>query len=341
MVKEYLEKTRNGFMEEKIALMEQVTFLQNSMKQNIQMIQLLEDTNDPNIESFTPRQVNGYNRKKLGELQDEQKELITQLNQLRADVSTLDMKIDEINSVLKVVREDEYSNEVGPGGGNLSSDMKMAVLQSVERERQRIARDLHDTTVQSLTSLVHKTELCLKLLDVDPIRCRLELSSTGKILKDVINDARRMIYDLRPMSFDDMGFDITVERFLDKFRASNPIKITYETEGDSYSIDTIIALSLLRVIQEASNNAVKHANANHVEIIIKYLEDEIYLKVTDDGDGFDVTEIPETTRDDNSGFGLAMMRERIFMLSGQLEITSEIGKGSCVEVHVPIKKEDK
>ena len=106
MVKEYLEKTRDGFLEEKISLMEQVTFLQNSMKQNIQMIQLLEDTNDPNIESFTPRQVNGYNKKKLVELQDEQKELIKQLNQLRTDVSTLDMKIDEINSVLKVVRDD-------------------------------------------------------------------------------------------------------------------------------------------------------------------------------------------------------------------------------------------
>ena len=103
MVKEYLEKTRNGFMEEKISLMEQVTFLQNSMKQNIQMIQLLEDTNDPNIESFTPRQVNGYNRKKLLELQEEQKELIKQLNVLRTDASTLDLKIDEINISITIL----------------------------------------------------------------------------------------------------------------------------------------------------------------------------------------------------------------------------------------------
>ena len=340
MVKEYLEKTRDGFLEEKISLMEQVTFLQNSMKQNIQMIQLLEDTNDPNIESFTPRQVNGYNKKKLVELQDEQKELIKQLNQLRTDVSTLDMKIDEINSVLKVVREDISNSSLGMSESNMSSDMKLAVLQSLESDRQRIARDLHDTTVQSLTSLVHKTELCLKLIDIDPIRCRLEMNTIGKTLRAVIEDARRMIYDLRPMSFDDIGFDVTVERFLDKFRASNNIKCTYVTEGEAYGIDTIIAISLLRVIQESSNNAVKHANASKIDIHIEYLPDVINLEVRDDGDGFDPSEIPETTRSDNSGFGLAMMRERIFMLSGVLEIDSKPGEGSCIKVRVPIKKEE-
>lgn len=340
MVKEYLEKTRDGFLEEKISLMEQVTFLQNSMKQNIQMIQLLEDTNDPNIESFTPRQVNGYNKKKLVELQDEQKELIKQLNQLRTDVSTLDMKIDEINSVLKVVREDISNSSLGMSESNMSSDMKLAVLQSLESDRQRIARDLHDTTVQSLTSLVHKTELCLKLIDIDPIRCRLEMNTIGKTLREVIEDARRMIYDLRPMSFDDIGFDVTVERFLDKFRASNNIKCTYVTEGEAYGIDTIIAISLLRVIQESSNNAVKHANASKIDIHIEYLPDVINLEVRDDGDGFDPSEIPETTRSDNSGFGLAMMRERIFMLSGVLEIDSKPGEGSCIKVRVPIKKEE-
>lgn len=320
--------------------MEQVTFLQNSMKQNIQMIQLLEDTNDPNIESFTPRQVNGYNRKKLIELQDEQKELIKQLNVLRSDVSTIDMKIDEINSVLKVVREDISSSPIDMEENNLTKDMKLAVLHSLERDRQRIARDLHDTTVQSLTSLVHKTELCLKLIDMDPIRCRLEMNTIGKTLREVIDDARRMIYDLRPMSFDDIGFDVTVERFLDKFRASNNIKCTYVPEGESYGIDTIVAITLLRVIQESSNNAVKHANASKIDIHIQYLPDVINLEVRDDGDGFDPSEIPETTRSDNSGFGLAMMRERVYMLSGVLEIDSKPGEGSCIKVHVPIKKED-
>ena len=284
--------------------------------------------------------MNGYNKKKLVELQDEQKELIKQLNQLRTDVSTLDMKIDEINSVLKVVREDISNSSLGMSESNMSSDMKLAVLQSLESDRQRIARDLHDTTVQSLTSLVHKTELCLKLIDIDPIRCRLEMNTIGKTLREVIEDARRMIYDLRPMSFDDIGFDVTVERFLDKFRASNNIKCTYVTEGEAYGIDTIIAISLLRVIQESSNNAVKHANASKIDIHIEYLPDVINLEVRDDGDGFDPSEIPETTRSDNSGFGLAMMRERIFMLSGVLEIDSKPGEGSCIKVRVPIKKEE-
>ena len=211
----------------------------------------------------------------------------------------------------------------------------------METERQRIARDLHDSTTQSLTSLVHKTELCTKLIDKDPVRCKLELFSVNKCLREIIEDMRGLIYDLRPMSFDDIGFDITVERALDKFKRFNNINCTYKIEGKPYSIDNVVQITLLRVIQEACNNAIKHAEASNLQVCMKYLNNKLRLVIVDDGKGFDVNTIRSVSRDDNTGFGLSMMKERVYLLSGKLDIQSSPGNGCTICVTIPILKEEK
>jgi two-component system sensor histidine kinase DegS len=222
------------------------------------------------------------------------------------------------------------------GKGCSSEKNKLNILETQEKERQRIARDLHDSTVQNLTSLVHKSELCINLLDVDPVRCRLELTSLNKYLREVINDIRDLIYDLRPMSFDDIGFDITVERYLDKINHGST-NFTYKIAGEPYPINSVTALTLLRVIQEACSNAMKHGNAKNVDIVLEYDTDKIHLKIDDDGNGFDLSNIPDVSRDDNSGFGLSMMKERIFLLSGSIDFCSEPEQGFHIDVNVPIK----
>lgn len=334
MVKEYLEKTRDQLLEERISILERETALQNHLKENIKFIQLLEETNDPNFASFTPREVNGYNNKKLDELKLDQKETEEKIANIKNEIGDITMKIDEVNSVLRVANEEENDSSSGKN--------KITILETQEKERQRIARDLHDSTVQNLTSLVHKSELCMKLMDIDPIRCRLELSSLSKTLRDIIEDTRNMIYDLRPMSFDDIGFDITVERYLDKMKSNNPkTSFQYRVVGDPYAIKSVVSLTLLRVIQEACSNAVKHAKAEHVTVSLSYKNEGLLLDIIDDGNGFDLSTIPEFSRDDNSGFGLSMMKERIYLLSGTINFESEPGKGFHIIVNIPIKEEDK
>ena len=340
MVKEYLEKMKESYINRRIELLKELTTLENLYKKNIKMIQLLEENDDSTIDSFTPRQINKYNRNKITELEQEQKDIDAKVQSLHNVISEMDCKIDEITSVIKVAREDIVSpdsiEEI-----ELEPDMNMLILESVEGERQRIARDLHDSSVQSLTSLVHKSELCMKLLDIDPIRCRLELSSMSKILRDVINDMRKMIYDLRPMSFDDIGFDITVERALDKFKQANNVHIVYKVEGEPYELKSIVSITLLRVIQETCSNSVKHGKASTINITMEFLHNELKLVIEDDGVGFDKSTIPTVTRNDNSGFGLSMMKERIYLLSGKLSIESSVGNGCKTTVNLPIKKEDK
>ena len=329
MVKEYLEKTRQKFVDKKAELTEKEKELHLHIRENIEFIRMLEEESDPNYESFTPRKVNSYNQNKIVE----QKILTEQLNEVRKELYDLNVDIYEIDSVIKVESE-KIANENTIKDNDANPKYKITILQTQESERQRIARDLHDTTVQSLTSLVHKSELCKKLVDIDPLRCKLELSSMSKILRDVIEDTRKMIYNLRPMSFDDIGFDITVERFLDKMRAYSNVKYDFKVDGEPFDINPVVGITLLRVIEEACSNSISHGNASHICVTLKYVQDQLELIIEDDGCGFDMETIPETTRNDNSGFGLSMMKERIYLMSGELKIISSVGNGCKIIVRV-------
>lgn len=338
MVVEYLEQTKKQFIDKRESLLDEISSLEIKSKENIRMIQMLEDTNDDNFESFSPREVSSYNKSKMVELSEEQKQIQQLLKDYRSEVLELNLKIDEVTSVIKVAQNE---NDICNEEISKSKKSNLNVLESIEKERQRIARDLHDSTVQNLTSLVHKSELCMKLIDLDPIRCKLELSSMGKILREVIEDMRKMIYDLRPMSFDDIGFGVTIERALDKCKAAYNIRYSFKIEGEEYQLPNMVSISLLRIIQESCSNAINHGNAKMIDIKLIYHEDSIELMVENDGDGFDVSTIDDLSRDDYSGFGLSMMKERIYLLSGDLSIQSKAGeKGCLLTVNLPIERED-
>ena len=338
MVVEYLEQTKKQFIDKRQSLLDEISSLEIKSKENIRMIQMLEDTNDDNFESFSPREVSSYTKSKMVELSEEQNQIQQLLKDYRSEVLELNLKIDEVTSVIKVAQNE---NEICNEEISKSKKSNLNVLESVEKERQRIARDLHDSTVQNLTSLVHKSELCMKLIDLDPIHCKLELSSMGKILREVIEDMRKMIYDLRPMSFDDIGFGVTIERALDKCKAAYNIRYSFKIEGEEYQLPNMVSISLLRIIQESCSNAINHGNAKMIDIKLIYHEDSIELMVENDGDGFDVSTIDDLSRDDYSGFGLSMMKERIYLLSGDLSIQSKAGeKGCLLTVNLPIERED-
>ena len=339
MIKTYLEKIRNGFEEEKYSIVEQINSCNNQLKENKKFIEMLEDTNDPNYEAFTPRETNSFNKNKISELQEEQKAVIEQLSNLQDQLGEIEYKIEEISSIIRVVKEDTNGIPKIDNDNKDTYESRIAVLQTVEADRQRIARELHDSTTQNLTALVHKIELCTKLLDVDPVRCKLELFTVGKTLREIIEDTRNLIYYLRPMSFDDMGFDITIERALEKFNQSNNVLCQYHVEGEPYAIDSVLQITLLRVIQEACNNVIKHAEASKVDVTLLYEQNKIILSIKDDGIGFDTDKISEISRKDNSGFGLSMMKERVYLLSGKLEIQSSPQNGCTILATIPTSKE--
>jgi len=280
MVKDYLEKIRQEYIEHKVSLEEQISSYENKVKENTKFLQVLEKETNPGYEAFSPREFNSFHKEKMEELRADQKRISNEIMCLRDQMQEYEFRIADITSVIK--EETEIERKIHEAADIDSYDTRLALLRSVETERQRIARELHDSTTQNLTAIVHKTELCSKIIESDPVKCKLELFSIGQTLRKIIEDTRGLIYDLRPMSFDDIGFDVTVERALDRFQRFHRIECGYYTEGTSYPINSVVQITLLRVIQEACNNAVKHAQASYLEVKVSYLEKKIVLVIVYD-----------------------------------------------------------
>ncbi len=346
MVCAYLEKLKQEYLEEKSNIDKAISSLQINLKENIEFIKLLEESNDGSYEAFSPRDFNSKSKARVKELEEKQADILQKIEEAEIKQIEIEQKIEELNDVIEAasleavkVKTIELKSGKSDSGKGIS---KLTILEIQENERQRISRELHDSTVQNLTGMVHKTELCSKLMEMDPIRCKLELTMMSRTLRDIINDTRQMIYNLRPMSFDDIGLDITIERAIDKIKSDKGCNIVFTVEGDSYSIHPVVGITLLRIIQEACNNAIKYAEANVISVKMIYEEDEVIITIADDGKGFDVEGLDVSNRNDNSGFGLSMMKERVYLLSGEIDISSEINVGTTIQVKVPIyNKEEK
>jgi two-component system sensor histidine kinase DegS len=260
-------------------------------------------------------------------------EVVSEINQLQQKIQGLDEEDVNMNdSIEKLTRISELledkekpKNEVG-----------LSILESQEKDRQRIARDLHDSTVQNLTGLVHKIELCSRLVELDPIRARLELTAMTNTVKSIINEIREIIYNLKPMSLDDLGLAVTVERYAKQLMMSHDIKVYVKSNQERENILPVIKLSLFRVVQEACHNVIKHANAGRIDINIHNDKDSITVTIKDDGEGFDSEKQKEVLPERTSGYGLSIMNERIYLLSGSMKIHSEINKGTIITINVPL-----
>ena len=193
-------------------------------------------------------------------------------------------------------------------------------LETQEMDRNRISRDLHDSTVQSLTSLGHK----------------LELQSMLDLNKEIINDMREIIYDLRPMSLNNIGLISTIEAYCLHLRRYNNLDVVLKVEGEEKKLTSIVSVTLYRIIQEACNNAVRHSKAKNISIRIAYLNQNIELDIEDNGIGFHIEDEKKNSLDELHGFGLSTMRERARLLSGSFSIESKPGAGTKVKVIVPV-----
>ncbi len=216
---------------------------------------------------------------------------------------------------------------------------QLSVLDVQEKERQRIARDLHDSSLQNLTHLVHKVELSSLYIDQDPIKAKLELATVEQGLRKVIDDIRNRIYDLRPMSFDDLGLKETLLKLFSSLNQDG--KFNIETDIDEIDInvsDSITELALIniyRIIQECVQNSINHSNGDKIRVTLRN-EDNVYsIIIQDNGIGFDLKEAVKKNRH----FGLSVVEERVFLLNGKMQIDTE--NGTSILIKIPKKVEGK
>lgn len=262
-----------------------------------------------------------------------------------------------IKDAIKTVQKaDKLITQVGAALGYLTGDLQevslqleglqhkqllgLKIIKAQEEERQRVARDIHDGPAQMMSNVVLKAEICERLIDSDPEQARMELQNLKKIVRDSLQDVRKIIYNLRPMSLDDLGLVPTLQRYVLTFQEETGISVSFITKGSQPELKPVISLTVFRIVQEALNNVVKHAKANAVVMQLEFLEDSLRLFVYDDGVGFDTARLKERNEDISSGFGLVSMKERIELLGGDMRISSEPGKGTRLNIIIPLTREE-
>ncbi len=206
----------------------------------------------------------------------------------------------------------------------------MSILDVRETERQRIAKDLHDISLQNLSHLIHKIELSSIYIDNDPIKAKLELATVEKELRHIIEEIRTVIYNMYPVSLEDLGLKITIEKSLNLMNKDG--KFTLETDIEDVSCENeLIQLSLLRLVQECCRNAIKHSKGDKLFVSLKRNENGYYIiKIKDNGLGFQEKEMDES----DFHFGLSIMKETVYLLNGKINIdTSE--NGTIIEIEIP------
>lgn len=205
------------------------------------------------------------------------------------------------------------------------------VFQIIEEERMRIARDMHDGPAQSMANLVLQAEILERLIARDPALVVTELDDLKNGVRHVLDDTRRLIFDLRPMTLDDLGLVPTLRKFVKEFGDRAGVQAHLRVVGVETRLPGSLEPTLFRIIQEALNNARKHARATTVEVVIMFQSGSVSAVVRDDGVGMDVA-ATEARLDGTRNLGLISMRERADLEKGRLEIRSQIGRGTEVRV---------
>ncbi len=334
---EYLSNRLEVLSDEKVLLTKKLNKISLEIDEIYNKIISMEGEVDKAFDVFSPRpKKNEFIRNEIEKLEKHKDELLTTSSQIKEQCIYLDSEIDLISEALGENKKDNEEYIDNSKENFLNKTYGLRVLESQEEERKRIARELHDSIVQVLTNLVHKSEICMKIVDVDPIRAKLELEIMAKTIRNAIGEMRDIIYDLRPMSFDDLGLDITLERAVKSIDAETDMNVTLKIEGDKRELSGIVQLTIFRIIQECANNSIKYSNGKNLNIKVIYEDKSVILEIVDDGIGFDSNDNSSCDNNSHTGFGLNMMKERVDLLSGHIEIETSIGKGTCIKVKIPV-----
>lgn len=328
-----MEKEHSALEQIYLQIMQERDEVQKNLDYNLAQIKEIEEYlvqivegEDSGFKVFSPRNAETIYKEEIENSQTKKRELeienqsyYKKLNQLDFFINGLSPHVD--SSIKKSTTLDSF---------DLSLNLRVLDIQ--EKERQRIARDLHDTSLQNLAHLVHKIELSSLFIDQDPLRAKLELAAVNKNLREVIDEIRETIFDLRPMSFDDLGLKESFERLFFKLKQTNSsIDIKYDMDEIDCNNDLIL-MTIFRIVQECCLNAIKHSGGNLLEISMKKKDKFFEVSIRDNGQGFDMEEVKQTKQ---NHFGLKVMKERVELLGGMFHMKSLIGQGTTINFTIP------
>jgi signal transduction histidine kinase len=204
---------------------------------------------------------------------------------------------------------------------------------AVFEERNRMARDIHDTLAQGFTGVIVQLEAAEDAVSCGARRdADKHLHRAGELARRSLSEARRSVHALRPQALQDQNFWDALKGTIKNTTAGTSLHTTFQTQGKMPDLPQPWQENLLHIGQEALTNTLKYAHAGNFQTRVSYKAKELRLELSDDGDGFKVT-------DRHDGVGLTGMHERVQQMGGELEITSLRGKGTKITVRLPCNGE--
>lgn len=250
-----------------------------------------------------------------------------------------------------VVRAEQLAGQMSVVFNFLSSDLKfvtdaiedakekqafgLKIIEAQEDERKRLSREIHDGPAQMMANVMLRSELIERIYNEKGIDDALnEIRSLRNMVKSSLAEVRRIIYDLRPMALDDLGLVPTLTKYLRTFEEHNNVTVVFQHFGKDQRLPQQFEVALFRLVQEAVQNAYKHAEPNEIQVKIEIKPTKVIMIIKDDGKGFE----PSTKKE--GSFGLIGMKERVNMLKGELSIQSKLNRGTIVAIGIPLNSSD-
>jgi two-component system sensor histidine kinase DegS len=251
-----------------------------------------------------------------------------QVEKLQSDQAHMSRQVALMEQVLKVMEE-------GPAPGADRNSLATIetvemIIQAQEAERQRLSRLMHDGPAQAVSNFILQTEIAMRLFDVDQAKAREELGTIKTSATNTFKKVRDFIFELRPMMLDDLGLSPTLKRYVDAFKEQSGIDVQLTVTGMERRLEPYQEVMVFRAIQELLNNTARHSLASIVKVHLDMGDANIKVQVEDNGKGFDVESLPDKT-----AMGLKVIRERVEMLGGIMQLESVVGQGTFVSFQIP------
>ena len=277
---------------------------------------------ESDLRVFLPRKVENIYSDVIEQNKQQREQLVSECDEIERQLHLEKRRIEQLK---KILSDDSSMLHV----------KQLSILDAQEKERQRIARDLHDTSLQNLTHLVHKVELTSLYIDDDPVKAKLELATVEKGIRKVIEEIRNTIFDLRPMSFDDLGLKETIEKLLFVLNQDRNFHMVMDIDPINMNKTDpsahVLFISIYRIIQECVQNSIKHSSGNEIIVKLKEHDKSYQIVAQDNGSGFNIEEASKKEKH----FGLSVIRERVYFLGGNINIDAH--NGTCIEIEIPKK----
>ena len=269
---------------------------------------------------------------------------------LRSKRSSLEVNLKQAEEILKSAEKligqvsvamNFLSGELGQASmvdEDISFEFGVSLLEALEAEKRKISREIHDGPAQSLANIVLKTDIAKAVLRQDLNKGFAELDELKETVRDTLREIRHIIYELRPAPLEHKSLTFAVEGLIQEFKKYAACEVDFKATVERADVQTSMQIAVYRLIQESLNNIKKHAQAKHVKILLEYSPNFVVVKITDDGKGFEVSEIFADNIMGNS-YGLKGMKERIEQIHGVFKCDSQVGSGTKITFRVPVSKE--